>query len=132
MKKKKPEINVRIAMSPTGSMRLYDPKRQEYHTLHRMVMYFDTREESHWNDLVVLSDTKLYKRLLKLKKFPKRMVFLATNLDTGEKFPISIGRDGGIRESAHVSYSLWPQSKIISITWVKISPLDMIEVLDKN
>lgn len=131
MKKKTPVQKVRIVMCPTGTMRLFDPKRKEYHTMHRMAMYFDTREECHWNDMIVLSGTKLFKRLQKLKKFPN-MVFLAKDQDTDRTFPVKVGRAGEMRDSRYLSYAVWPRSKVISITWVEISPLDMIEVLDKN
>jgi len=129
LKRKRPQINVRIEVMPGSEIRIHDPKRNEYHSIYYVKMFWNTREECHWYDLVVNRGTKLYKKLMKRKKFPN-MVFMARS--SGENFPMRIGRAAPIRRSHHLSYNQWPVSFVISVTWEKISPLDMIELLDRN
>lgn len=131
MKKKKtpPSTIARTEYVIGEDVKVQDPKRHETHTIYKFKMFFRTHEQFSWNELVVNRGTKLYKRLARKKHLP-RMVFLAKQ--HGKTFPIRVGRAASVRRSHFLSYNMWPTSFVVSVTWEKISSLDMIELLDKN
>lgn len=128
-KKTAPATVVRIEHIIGDDIKIQDPKRHESHTIYRFKMFFHTHEQCTWNELVVEKGTKLYKRLSRKKHLP-RMVFLAKQ--HGKTFPIRIGRSAPLRRSHLLSYNMWTTSWVVSVTFEKISALDMVELLDKN
>lgn len=121
----------RIKIRPGTRIRLRDTKRGIKYNMYEINMFFDTREECRWWDLVLPKGTPLYKALLKRKSFPVT-VFMAKSQGLTAPIRIAKAPRHAIRRSHLVSHGHWPTSFVVSVTWGRITPLDYIDLLDKN